>query len=391
MGSIVAAATASGEIPDQHAIMSLFQSGTTNVVVLIGTYLALLGTFGLLAEIILSVSWWKLLARGTTIINPQALRSVRAGPEDTVADRRRPRRRPQCGGLLMEFYARYQDGKVADATRGDLRRRSRRPAGLRRHPRSATRHEDARSARRRRRWPSSSGARELRLGAVGQIEGARLVVSKIDIRRARSLAPSLEQHHRRNAFRQFNLRRIGRTVALVSVIVAYIFGVPLLANRLIVIVPRNGSREVARQTRSRAKIRPRSPRGQRLRRLRSQSVTRLANQAIRASSPSFRWPRLALHPEVTVVRSPSPTPSRCRAGGPTISRRSLAASQTPEEFAGVLAHELGHVYYRHSMETLIATSATGLPRRLRARRHDRPLGRRRHRLGADRQSLLARS
>ncbi|MEO6395795.1 MAG: DUF898 family protein [Devosia sp.] len=81
-GSIVAAATASGDGPDPAAVMSFFQSGTLNVAMLAGAYLLVLGTFGLLNEIILSVGWWKLLARGTIIVNSGTLRSVRAAPED---------------------------------------------------------------------------------------------------------------------------------------------------------------------------------------------------------------------------------------------------------------------------------------------------------------------
>ena len=38
--------------------------------------------FGLLAEVILALGWWKLLARSTTIANPDSVRSVRAAPED---------------------------------------------------------------------------------------------------------------------------------------------------------------------------------------------------------------------------------------------------------------------------------------------------------------------
>src|SRR5690606_14855829 len=48
-------------------------------------------------------------------------------------------------------------------------------------------------------------------------------------------------------------------------------------------------------------------------------------------------------------------------GGRTYYLSSLIqASRTSDEFAGVLAHELGHVYHRHGMQTLIATSTTGL-------------------------------
>jgi uncharacterized membrane protein YjgN (DUF898 family) len=82
LGGVYAAAAAGGQTPDTAAMLSLFESGTTNVVLLIVIYLVVLGAFGMLAEIILSYGWWKLLARGATIINPDSLRTVAATPED---------------------------------------------------------------------------------------------------------------------------------------------------------------------------------------------------------------------------------------------------------------------------------------------------------------------
>lgn len=82
LGGIYAAAASGGQTPDADAMLSMFQSGTANVAILIVIYLIVLGAFGLLAELILAVGWWKLLARGTTITNPDSLRDVQATPED---------------------------------------------------------------------------------------------------------------------------------------------------------------------------------------------------------------------------------------------------------------------------------------------------------------------
>jgi uncharacterized membrane protein YjgN (DUF898 family) len=82
LGSIVSMASTSGDAPDPAAVLQLFQSGTLNVVLLIVSYLALLGALGLLAETILALGWWKLLARGTTISKVETLRSVRSTRED---------------------------------------------------------------------------------------------------------------------------------------------------------------------------------------------------------------------------------------------------------------------------------------------------------------------
>jgi len=82
LGGIYAIAKADGQVPDAAALVSLFQSGTVNVALLIGLYLAVLGAFGLLAEIILAFGWWRLLANGATITDPDSLNSVRATEED---------------------------------------------------------------------------------------------------------------------------------------------------------------------------------------------------------------------------------------------------------------------------------------------------------------------
>ena len=82
VGGIFAAASASGAGAETRAVLSMFQSGTLNVALLIVLYLVVLGAFGMLAEIILGLGWWKMLAHGATIANPEALRSVSATAED---------------------------------------------------------------------------------------------------------------------------------------------------------------------------------------------------------------------------------------------------------------------------------------------------------------------
>jgi uncharacterized membrane protein YjgN (DUF898 family) len=82
LGGIFAAAAAGGQEPDAEAMLTLFQSGTTNVALLIFIYLVILGAFGMLAELILSLGWWKLLAKGATITNPDSLRTVQSTAED---------------------------------------------------------------------------------------------------------------------------------------------------------------------------------------------------------------------------------------------------------------------------------------------------------------------
>ncbi len=63
---------------------------------------------------------------------------------------------------------------------------------------------------------------------------------------------------------------------------------------------------------------------------------------------------------MTVIRSPIPN-AFALPGGTTYYLSSLIqASRLSTSSRACLAHELGHVYYRHGMQTLIATSTTGL-------------------------------
>ena len=81
IASIYAVASSQGAT-GSDAIVTLFQSSTTNVALLILAYLVVLGAFGLLAELILACGWWRLLARSATITNPDSVRTVRSTAED---------------------------------------------------------------------------------------------------------------------------------------------------------------------------------------------------------------------------------------------------------------------------------------------------------------------
>lgn len=81
-GAVYASAIQGGQPPTSDALMSPFQSGTWNVVLLILAYLVVLGALGLLAEVVLGFGWWRLLARATTIANPDDMQTVKSAPED---------------------------------------------------------------------------------------------------------------------------------------------------------------------------------------------------------------------------------------------------------------------------------------------------------------------
>ncbi len=61
----------------------IFQSSIISVIALALGYMVLLASFAAMAELYLSLGFWKAVANGTTIENVDSLRSVRAGAEDT--------------------------------------------------------------------------------------------------------------------------------------------------------------------------------------------------------------------------------------------------------------------------------------------------------------------
>jgi uncharacterized membrane protein YjgN (DUF898 family) len=81
-GAVYASALEGGKPPTADAMLSSFQSPSLNVVLLILAYLVVLGAFGLLAEVVLGFGWWRLLARSTTISDPDSLRTVKSAAED---------------------------------------------------------------------------------------------------------------------------------------------------------------------------------------------------------------------------------------------------------------------------------------------------------------------
>src|SRR5690606_31362354 len=78
---------------------------------------------------------------------------------------------------------------------------------------------------------------ELRIGCTDRPYGARLVVTgNDDVRQVRDLLPALAHKHRMETDKQLRIMGLA-TAALVSVIVAYVVGVPLLSTEIVRLVP----------------------------------------------------------------------------------------------------------------------------------------------------------
>lgn len=257
----------------------------------------------------------------------------------------------------MELPARYQDGLVAEMRDVVCRIEGQ-------GAQSALVIGDPRSREEVERWPAAqvhalhSRRSELRIGTSARPYGARLVFTGFEtIGTARAMLPALAHRHRQERGKQ--LRALGvATAALVSVIVAYVFGVPLLASRIVGLVPpeweeRLGETVVAQiegalQAEAGFEICDPDPGS-----LANRAIARFAARAVEGTGTPFS-------PDVKVIRSSIPNAFALPGGHSFYFSALLEQTETADEFAGVMAHELGHVVYRHGMEQLISTSATGL-------------------------------
>lgn len=214
------------------------------------------------------------------------------------------------------------------------------------------------------RWPASglyllpSRRREIRLGAKGEADGARVVVEGEEhIGRIRATLPMLAQRQREERGRQIRLAALS-TLALAAVIAVYIFGVPLIAGRLVQLVPPGWEDGIGQTVAGQIEA---SLGGETGLPLCDPDPNSLANRAIaRFAEAAMETTNSAFTPEIRVVRSDIPNAFALPGGRVYFFSALLNAARTPDEFAGVLAHELGHVVHRHGMEQLVSTAGTGL-------------------------------
>lgn len=204
--------------------------------------------------------------------------------------------------------------------------------------------------------PSREG--ELRIGSETLPTGARLsVVGSAHIAALRRALPGLDRRHVGD--RRRDARTLGLALAaLLSVIIAYMVGVPLLAGQIVAVMPTSWEAELGKAAQNqingmlsadgRVPLCNTDPES-----FPNQAITRFVDAVMEGSGSPFT-------PRVEVVHSPVPNAFALPGGTVFYFSALLDETRTPDEFAGVLAHELGHVVGRDGMETLVATSATGL-------------------------------
>lgn len=199
---------------------------------------------------------------------------------------------------------------------------------------------------------------ELRIANRRKPAGARVAVTGIaDMRNALNVLPGLRTSQRVDLWRQVRILTLA-TVALASVIVAYLYGVPLLADRLVQLVPSAWEKKIGdtaavqieqSMTNGRGFVACDPDRNSPA----NKAIDRFVHDVFAGIDSPFT-------PNVTVVRSDIPNAFALPGGRAYYLSALLQVSRTPDEFAGVLSHEFGHVYYRHGMQSLISNSATGL-------------------------------
>lgn len=198
---------------------------------------------------------------------------------------------------------------------------------------------------------------ELRLRASGVADGARIVVTGPDhIARIRAGLPQLADHERQSRGEQVRLLGLA-TLALAAVIAAYIFGVPLLAGRIVQLVPPGWEEAIGDTVATQMEASLAAEGGLPLcdpdpQSLANTAIARFGNAAMEGSGSPFT-------PDIRIVRSDIPNAFALPGGRIYFHSALLNAARAPDEFAGVLAHEIGHVVHRDGMEQLISTAGTG--------------------------------
>lgn len=257
----------------------------------------------------------------------------------------------------MDVPATYHDGLVASPKTVTCRFEGAAPHG-RIALRDVERDREVASWRMMDIRPLPSKGQELRLSHATGRTGERLVFAgREPSEEARKRLPVLAQSRRRERGRQFRTLALA-TGALASVIAVYLFGVPLLADRIVTVIPAETEIQfgeavvvqVAEALEEAGGLEICDPDPESVA---NRAISRFASAAIEGTGTPFT-------PDVQVVRNSIPNAFALPGGRAFYFEGLLEQTETADEFAGVLAHELGHVVHRHGMQSIVATAGTGL-------------------------------
>jgi len=199
----------------------------------------------------------------------------------------------------------------------------------------------------------SAPAGTLRLGRRGQEALARVVVHDAALASAiEERAPSLD----RGGAADRALRRrvvVLSVAAIVSLVLTAVFGMPVLANRITPLIPLPLEKQFGEAIDK--QIRPILDTGSRGAAFQCgnaagrRSLDKLVRQLdVAASSP--------YHARVEVVRRKEANAFALPGGHVYVFEGLLAKSETPDELAGVIAHEMGHVVHRDGTRAVLESA-----------------------------------
>ena len=204
--------------------------------------------------------------------------------------------------------------------------------------------------------PAHGRNSELRLSSDRENSGARIIVAgQAEIGQIRAMLPELQTRQRMEFGKQVRLGVIA-TAALATVILTYVYGVPLLAARLVNFVPAQWEEQMGDTVADQMEasltesgdfaICDPDPNS-----LANRAITRFGAAALGTGSPFTL--------DIKVVRTDIANAFALPGGRVYFFSALLDRAESQDEFAGVMAHEIGHVVHRHAMEGLISSAGTG--------------------------------
>jgi predicted Zn-dependent protease len=206
-------------------------------------------------------------------------------------------------------------------------------------------------------YPVYARRDEMRVGSVNDLVAARIIFRGKDVVAAAQAAlPALVEHRMRERSGQQRIAMLA-TLVLALVIGAYLYGIPFVADRLVAIVPPEWETDLG-DTAERQMAAMLSQTG--VFEACDPDPASIANRAIAGfAARVIDGIDTPFDLDVTVIRTDVPNAFALPGGKVFFFSGLLDRAETPDEFAGVLAHEIGHVVYRHGIEKVIATAGTG--------------------------------
>lgn len=271
-----------------------------------------------------------------------------------------------------QFYGIYYDGQVADPREVSFIVNHVEPNGI--NPRDELRYKsqarifleiiDREIGHEIAHWDMTdvyakpSRSNELRLAANGKLPGARLVITDtIMAKTVRERMPLLAVHTSKRRRRQSGFIFLA-TLAMASVMGAYLYGIPLLAGRIVDLIPAQTEVDFGETIVEQLADAFSEEGGLALCDPDPQSVANVAIRRFAAEALAGVDTPFAV--DIQVVNNDIANAFALPGGHAYYFAGLLALTDSPDQFAGVMAHEIGHVVHRHGMQQLIASAGTGL-------------------------------